>query len=102
GGALADYVDRRRMVRATEALLAGGTLALMLNSALPHPHVWVLFAFAGLFAGLNGLQRPSLEALVPRVVPPELIASAAALRSLSGSVGTIGGPALGGLFVATL
>jgi MFS family permease len=102
GGALADYVDRRRMVRATEALLAGGTLVLILNSLLARPHVWVLFACAGLFAGLNGLQRPSLEAMVPRVVPPELIASAAALRALSGSVGTIGGPALGGLLVATL
>jgi MFS family permease len=102
GGALADYVDRRRMVRATEALLAGGTSILILNSLLAHPHVWLLFAFAGLFAGLNGLQRPSLDALVPRVVPPELIASAAALRSLSGSIGTIGGPALGGLLVATL
>jgi len=102
GGALADYIDRRRMVRATEALLSGATLALIVNSALAHPYVWVLFASAGLFAGLNGLQRPSLEALVPRVVPPELIASAAALRSLSGSIGTIGGPALGGLLVATL
>ena len=102
GGALADYVDRRRMVRATEALLAAGTLVLIFNSRLARPHVWVLFVFAGLFAGLNGLQRPSLEALVPRVVPPELIVSAAALRSLSGSIGTIGGPALGGLLVATL
>jgi MFS family permease len=99
---LADYVDRRRMIRATEALLSAGTLALIANSALAHPHVWVLFACAGLFAGLNGLQRPSLEALVPRVVPSELIASAAALRSLSGSIGTIGGPALGGLLFATL
>jgi len=101
GGALADYVDRRRMVRATEALLAAGTLVLIVNSLLPRPHAWILFVCAGLFAGLNGLQRPSLEALVPRVVPPELIASAAALRSLSGSIGTIGGPALGGLLVAT-
>jgi len=102
GGALADYVDRRRMVRATEALLAAGTLMLVLNSLAPRPHVWILFVFAGVFAGLNGLQRPSLDALVPRVVPPELIASAAALRSLSGSIGTIGGPALGGFLVATL
>jgi MFS family permease len=102
GGALADYIDRRRMVLVTEAVLAIGTLVLVFNALLPQPHVWVLFVCAALFAGLNGLQRPSLEALIPRVVPPEMIPSAAALRSLSGSVGMIGGPALGGFMVATL
>lgn len=101
GGALADAVDRRLMVRVTEALLAAGTLVLVFNSLLPRPRAWVLFLCAALFAALNGLQRPSLDALVPRIVGPELLPSALALRSLSGTVGMIAGPALGGLLVAT-
>ena len=101
GGALADAVDRRRMVWLTEALLAAGTLLLVFNSLLAEPRVWVLFVCAALFAALNGLQRPSLDALVPRLVPAEQVPAAAALRSMGVTVSMIGGPALGGLLVST-
>ena len=101
GGALADAVDRRRMALVTEALLAAGTLVLVLNSLLPQPRVWLLYVCAALFAALNGLQRPSLDSLIPRIVPAELMPAAAALKSLSATVSMIGGPALGGLLVAT-
>ncbi len=99
GGALADAVDRRLMVRLTEALLALGTLVLVWNSLLAQPRVWVLYVCAALFAAVGGLQRPSLDALIPRVVSPEQVPAAMALRSLSGTIGMIGGPALGGLLV---
>jgi MFS family permease len=102
GGALADSVDRRRMVLLSEALLASGTFVLVVNSLLPETRVWVLFFCAALFAAMNGLQRPSLDALMPRLVGPELVPSAAALRSLSATVGMIAGPALGGLLVTTV
>jgi MFS family permease len=101
GGALADAVDRRLMVRLTEALLAVGTGVLVFNSLLPQPRAWVLYFCAALFAALNGLQRPSLDALIPRLVSAELMPATAALRSLSGTIGMICGPALGGLLVAT-
>jgi MFS family permease len=101
GGALADAVDRRRMALVTEALLALGTLVLVFNSLLPQPRVWLLYVCAALFAALNGLQRPSLDSLIPRIVPAELMPSAAALKSLSATISMIGGPALGGLLVAT-
>jgi MFS family permease len=101
GGALADAVDRRLMVRATELLLAIGTLVLIYNSLLAEPRAWVLYVCAAGFATLNGLQRPSLDALVPRLVPPELIPSAAALNSLRAEIGMIGGPVIGGLLVAS-
>ena len=102
GGALADAFDRRRLIRVTEALLALGTLLLIFNSLLTEPRVWVLFVCAALFAALNGLQRPSLDALVPRLVPAEQLSAALALRSLGTTVSMIGGPALGGLLVVGL
>jgi MFS family permease len=102
GGALADYVDRRRMVRLTELLLAVGSGVLILNSLLPQPKVWLLFVFAAAFAALTGLQRPSLEALIPRLVSPELLPAAAALNSLGKNIGYVLGPALGGLLAATI
>ena len=102
GGALADYVDRRRMVLSTELLMAVSSAVLVVNSLLPRPRVWVLFVCATAFAGLNGLQRPSLEALTPRLVPPELIPAVAALRAVGSTLGGVLGPALGGVLATTV
>jgi len=99
GGALADYLDRRLMVRLTEALLAAGSLALITNALLPRPHVWVLFTCAAFFAALTALQRPSLEALIPRIVKAEQMPAVAALQAFRGSLAMVGGPALGGVLV---
>ena len=102
GGALADYVDRRRMVLLMELLLAVGSGVLIFNSLLPRPRAWLLFVCAAAFAALSGLQRPSLEALLPRLVSPELMPSASALNFLVRNVGSVAGPSLGGLLAATV
>ena len=99
GGALADYLDRRLMVRLTEALLAAGSIVLIINALLPHPQVLVLFICAALFAALTALQRPSLEALIPRIVKAEQMPAVAALQAFRGSLAMVGGPALGGVLV---
>ncbi|MGB8510663.1 MAG: MFS transporter [Pyrinomonadaceae bacterium] len=99
GGALADYVDRRRMVRLTEGALALMSGVLVFNSLLAQPRIWLLYVCAGTMAALDGLQRPSLDAMLPRLVPAELMPSASALKSLGGSINMIGGPALGGVLV---
>ena len=100
GGALADALDRRRMVQATEMSLALISALLIVNASLPTPRVWALYLAASLMAGLDAVQRPSLDALLPRLVPKEEITAAAALQSLRSTVGMIGGPALGGVLIA--
>jgi MFS family permease len=102
GGALADTVDRRRLVLATDVGLALGSALLAVNAALPQPHVWPLYVAAAVLSALNGLQRPSLESMTPRLVRPEEIPAAAALNTFRGSVGMIAGPALGGLLIASV
>ena len=101
GGAFADAFDRRRMVQLTELALTGASGVLVLNAALS-PQVWLLFVVAAVMAGLDGLQRPSLEALEPRLVDREELPSAAALSSLVMTAGMIGGPALGGVLIAVI
>jgi len=102
GGALADALDRRRMVRVTELGLCVVVGALAVNAALPHPQLWVLFAVVALAAVLDALQRPSLDALVPRIVSRETLPAAAALESLRGSLGKVLGPPLAGVLIATV
>ena len=101
GGVLADSVDRKKMVWATEfgALIA--TLLLLINALLPNPSLLLLYVVAGVFAALNGLQRPSADAILPRIVGQDDLPSASALMSLRWQVGVIGGPAVGGIIIAT-
>ncbi len=102
GGALADALDRRRLVRLTELALALLSATLLANALLPHPQLWLLYVVAALAAGLDALQRPSLEAMLPRLVEREELTAAGALEELRGTLGMVLGPAAAGLLIATI
>ncbi|MEU5986527.1 MFS transporter [Streptomyces sp. NPDC047434] len=100
GGALADAVDRRKVIILTEAGLGVLALVLFLNALLPSPMLWPLYLVAACVSALAGLQRPALDSLLARIVPHEQQTAAAALNSLRWQTGAIAGPALAGLVVA--
>jgi MFS family permease len=102
GGALADALDRRRVVLASDVGLAVGCGLLTANALLSRPLVWPLFVAAALMSALSGLQRPSLEAITPRLLPKDELAAAASLQTLRGSTAMIVGPALGGMLIASV
>jgi MFS family permease len=102
GGALADARDRRRMLQLTELAFAVASLILLGNSLLPEPQLWLLFVVSAAMAALDGLQRPSLEALIPRLVDRDEMTAAAAISTFRFTVGMIVGPALGGLLIAVI
>jgi MFS family permease len=102
GGALADYLDRRLLVRGGEFALAALTAVLLVNALSDRPHLWLLYLVAALTASVDGLQRPALEAMVPRLVQPEEIPATMALSSLGMQLGQLGGPALAGLLISAL
>jgi MFS family permease len=98
GGALADAVDRRRLITGSQWFLCGIGAALALNAAVWH-QLWLVFLLAVLGAGLLGLQRPSLEALVPVLVRRDELPAAAALTGLLGNAVSLAGPLLGGFLI---
>ncbi|MGA8117557.1 MAG: MFS transporter [Actinocatenispora sp.] len=100
GGALADYLDRRRLVLSAEAGLTVLTGVLLVNAMLPTPHLWVLYLVAAATATLDGLQRPALDSMTPRLVAPTLIPAATALNSLRRTVASLVGPMAGGALIA--
>jgi MFS family permease len=102
GGALADARDRRKMVLRTEACSVVITALLVVNASLGHPRVWPLFVLSALFATVDGLQRPSLDGLLPRVVERQDLPAAIALSSAQSQLCLIAGPALGGVVIAGL
>ena len=81
GGALADAIDRRRMALVTDLALAAGSGALVLV-ALSRASAWPLFIVAAWMSAVSGLQRLSMESLVPRLVDKEDMPAAAALAGV--------------------
>ena len=101
GGVLADSVNRKIMVWTTEAAALILVALLLANSALWEPKVWVIYIAAGLFAVVDGLQRPSADAMLPRLVGHQDLPAATALMSLRWQLGLIVGPTVGGIIFAT-
>ena len=100
GGALADSADRRMLVLASETALGLVSVGLLANSLLPHPWAWPLYAAGGLSSALTGIQRPALDAIIPRIVPHDQLSAAAALNALRWQIGGVAGPAAAGLIIA--
>lgn len=101
GGVLADTFDRKKMVWFSEAGALLLTTLLLINSLLPDPSLPLIYIVAALFSAVDGLQRPSSDALLPRLVKHEDLPAASALMSLRWQVGVIVGPSIGGLLIAT-
>jgi MFS family permease len=99
-GAVADMVDRRRFLLATQAWMvaAAGGLGVLTLLGYVTPWILVLFTFLlGLGAVVND---PAWQAITPEVASPRNHATAVALNSAAFNVARAVGPALGGFVIA--
>lgn len=102
GGALADAMDRKKLLIYSEMGMALACVILIVNALLPTPQTSIIYVIAAVLSGLSGLHRPSLDATIPRLVSHEEIQSVSILASLKGTAGMIGGPAAAGLCISYL
>jgi MFS family permease len=100
GGAVADRVDRKRLLIASEALMALCLLGLLANALQAAPSVLAIYLLVAVLQASSGFHRPALEALTQKLARPEEFAAVAALSSVRGTVGMVAGPALAGLLLA--
>jgi MFS family permease len=102
GGAIADAVDRRRMLLVTEVLLALVAFAFAFNASLSHPQVWAIYVLVTLAMAIYSLGVPGMNTVIPRLVQQHELATANALENVYGSSTSVAGPALGGVLIAVL
>ncbi len=100
GGAVADSMDRRRLLILAQVMLAATSAALAVNAFMPHPELWVLFVATSASAAFQGLDWPTRLALMPAILPTEDLTSGYALQSLVSSAAVVIGPSLAGLVIA--
>jgi MFS family permease len=99
-GHVADQFDRKRIVVACQwvKLLAAGAFALgSLYGGLPRE---AMFAVVFVFGAARAFEMPTLQALLPGIVPEAMLPRAIAGSASANQAATIGGPALGGLLYA--
>lgn len=96
GGAVADAVDRRRMLLLSDLALLAVTGGLVVNALLPNPAVWFLFAAEALGTAAYGFQRPARNALTPRLVPDGQLLAAITVEDVVFTLARVAGPVFGG------
>jgi MFS family permease len=102
GGTIADRIERRRLLRFAYVVLPALSVGLALNARLARPHLWALYLFATLSAAAYALYSPAVRSAPPLLFPREDLPSVLALRSVSYNLGSLAGPAVGGLLIATI
>lgn len=102
GGVLADRLNRRKLLIGAEIFLILGCLALSLNSLQAHPSVVLIFIAGISMSAINGLHRPALDGLTPRLVDKDDLPAVSAINSLKMSFAMVIGPMVGGLLIANL
>lgn len=99
-GALADIVDRRRLLIAAQLFGLIGAAGLAAVTLAGFTTAWVLLLFTAVIAVGAGLSAPAFQAIVPELVPAKSLQQAVALNSLGVNIARAIGPALGGVIIA--
>lgn len=100
GGALADRLDRRRLLLVDQVALVAIAAGLSAGAFLGHPPLGVLYVLAALLAGASAVQNVARSAIVPNVVPVERLRGALALNFGLYQLTMVLGPSLGGVLIA--
>ena len=100
GGALADSMDRRKLMLLTQMGLVGTSLLFVGGAIAERPPLWFLYTVAAASAALAALDSPARTAAIPNLVGRDRLSSALALNQVLFQVSDIAGPALGGLLIA--
>jgi MFS family permease len=99
GGAIADTIDRRRVMLAANGLFALLSLGLIANALLDEPLLWPLYVFATLAGAVFALSVASARAWPARLVPTELLPAAFAVEGTAYNANALVGPAVAGALI---
>lgn len=99
GGAVADAVDRRKLMLMTNCGVALASVAFWVQAAAGVRSVWLLAGLMALQQAMFGLNSPARGAAIPRLVPEQELAAANALGSTTMLTGALFGPLLAGALI---
>ncbi len=100
-GAIADRVDKRKMLFITQSFEMAQSFGLAIVAFMPHPPIAALYILAGFGGIFLSFDNPLRRSFVSEMAPPDDLANAVVLYSTTMNVPRILGPALAGLLIVT-
>ncbi|MFG1696660.1 MFS transporter [Nonomuraea sp. NPDC049309] len=95
GGAIADAVDRRRLLITGSLIAWAATLFIFLQALLDLQNVWLILLAVAVNSTGFAITGPTRGAIIPRILGAELVPAANALNSLVFSMAAVVGPMVG-------
>lgn len=102
GGLVADMFNRRKIMFASQIAM---TLVSALFGVLTYLNliqIWHMYVLTAIQAAALAFDMPARQALMPNLVPREDLPSAFSLQSMAFNIGSVAGPGLSGLVIASL
>jgi len=100
GGAIADAVDRRKLVLVTTAGHVAVSAGLAAQAFAGPGSVWLLYALVALSSSLSAINAPVRRTFIPSLLPADQLTAGLALNRLSFQIMLATGPAVAGLIAA--
>lgn len=101
GGVLADRMDRRRVLIATQSGLAATSLVLAIVTQVGLTELWILYGLTAVAAAFSAIDQPARGSLVPTLVDRSDLPAAIALNQMLHQTAAVVGPAVGGVVIAS-
>lgn len=102
GGAIADTVDRRKLLLVTNTGVAVTSAALWLQALLGANSVWLVLLLLGVNQAFFAVNMPTRSAVIARLVPVELLPAAISLGATMMQFGAVLGPMAGGALMPVI
>lgn len=102
GGALADAMDRRRLLMITTVGLITMSALFWVQAATHVRNVWVILVIFAVQQAFFAVNQPTRSALLPRIVPLDQLPAANSLNMTVMQFGAIAGPLVGGALIPVL
>jgi MFS family permease len=102
GGVLADRIDKRHAMMATQVAAAAQAFILFVLTATGIVEIWMVMAMALWLGLVNALDMPIRQAMAPDLVPRHILANAIALNSMAFNAARVVGPAVAGVIIAAV
>ncbi len=99
-GVAADALNRRTVMLVTQSLMAGLAAVLAVVTLLGLHVVWPIYVLAACSSAAGAFDTPARHALVPSLVPRDVLPNAISLNTIAMQTASVAGPALGGLVIA--
>ena len=102
GGLVADRYDRRKVLFATQTVLMGTALILAALTWSGQIQLWHIYVLTAVQAIATSFDNPARQAMIPTLVPRDLLPNAFSMNAIASNTGAIIGPALSGLVIGSL